>query len=150
MWDGLNLNLCFAKQALYCLNNISSPFCSCHVGDGGLMKFCPGWSWTSMSPISASQVARITGISHQHLATSHLISWCLNFLICKMRIVLWQEGREGEERLMSAAVKQKKKPELGNVTWRPKKGHLDAELRVANEMTCDYVWDKLHPPTPFL
>jgi hypothetical protein len=55
-------------------------------------------------------------------------------------------GRQGgEERLMSATVKQKKL-ELGNVTWRPEKGHLDPEVKRANEMTCDYVWDKLYPP----
>jgi hypothetical protein len=27
---------------------------------------CWGWLWTTILPISASQVARITGISHQH------------------------------------------------------------------------------------
>jgi hypothetical protein len=60
---------------------------------------------------------------------------------------LWQEGREGEERLMSATVKLRK-PELGNVTWRSKKGHLTPEVKTANEITCDYVWDKLFPPPP--
>jgi hypothetical protein len=48
----------------------------------------------------------------------------------------------GEERLMSATGK----PELWNVTWKPEKGHLHPEIRVANVMTCDYVWDKLNPP----
>jgi hypothetical protein len=55
---------------------------------------------------------------------------------------VWQEGREQEERLMNARW-NKEKPELGNVTWRPEEGHLTPEIRVANEMTCDYVWDKL-------
>jgi hypothetical protein len=34
---------------------------------------------------------------------------------------------------------------LGNVTWRPEKGHLVPEVRVANEIAWDYVWDKLYP-----
>jgi hypothetical protein len=40
----------------------------------------------------------------------------------------------------------KGKLELGNVTWRPEKGHLPPQVRAAKEMTCDYVWDKLYPP----
>jgi hypothetical protein len=40
----------------------------------------------------------------------------------------------------------KEKPELGNVTWRPEEGHLTPEVKVANEMTCDYAWDKPYPP----
>jgi hypothetical protein len=35
---------------------------------------------------------------------------------------------------------------LGNVTWEPEKGHLHPEVRVAYEITCDYVWEKLHTP----
>jgi hypothetical protein len=50
-----------------------------------------------------------------------------------------QEGREGEGRLMGA----KGKLELGNVTWRPEEGHLAPEVKTANEITCDYAWDKL-------
>jgi hypothetical protein len=55
---------------------------------------------------------------------------------------VWQEGREGEERLMSATGKV----ELGNVSWRPEEGHLVPEVKTANEVTCDYVWDKPYPP----
>jgi hypothetical protein len=29
---------------------------------------------------------------------------------------------------------------------RPEKGHLTPEVKAANKMTCDYVWDKLCPP----
>jgi hypothetical protein len=36
--------------------------------------------------------------------------------------------------------------ELGNVTWRPEEGHLAPEVTIANEITRDYVWDKLYPP----
>jgi hypothetical protein len=51
---------------------------------------------------------------------------------------LWQEDREEEQRLMSVTVTNKGKSELGNVTWR-------LEVKTANEITCDYVWDKLLP-----
>jgi hypothetical protein len=44
---------------------------------------------------------------------------------------------------MNATVKGK--PELGNVTWRPEEGHLTPEVKTANEITYDYVWDKLYP-----
>jgi hypothetical protein len=33
---------------------------------------CPGWLWTMIFLISASQVARITGVSYRHPATMHL------------------------------------------------------------------------------
>jgi hypothetical protein len=49
---------------------------------------------------------------------------------------------------MSATV-NKGKLELENVTWRPEKGHLAPEVKTANEITYDYVWDNLYPP-PFL
>jgi hypothetical protein len=29
---------------------------------------------------------------------------------------------------------------------RPEKGHLTTEVKVANEIVCDRVWDKLYPP----
>jgi hypothetical protein len=60
---------------------------------------------------------------------------------------VWQEGREGEERLMSATI-NKGKLELGNVTWRPEEGHPTLDVKTANEITFDYVWDKLYPLTP--
>jgi hypothetical protein len=39
----------------------------------------------------------------------------------------------------------KEKPELGNDTWRPGKGHLTPKFKVAKEITYDYVWYKLYP-----
>jgi hypothetical protein len=54
-----------ANQALYCLRHISNPFCSDYFLE---MGSCPGWPQTKILPLSASQVARITGVSHQHLA----------------------------------------------------------------------------------
>jgi hypothetical protein len=54
-------------QVLYHLNHTSSPFCSAYFGDGILKTICPGWLQTIILPISASQVARITGVSCQNV-----------------------------------------------------------------------------------
>jgi hypothetical protein len=29
---------------------------------------------------------------------------------------------------------------------RPEKGHLAPEVKIANEIVCEHVWDKLYPP----
>jgi hypothetical protein len=43
---------------------------------GVLRTICLGWSWTSILPISASQVARIIGMSHWRLAHAfHFIKY---------------------------------------------------------------------------
>jgi hypothetical protein len=57
-----------AKQALYPLSHSSSPFCSGYFGDGILQTVCLGWLPASILLISASQAARITGMSHLHMA----------------------------------------------------------------------------------
>jgi hypothetical protein len=41
---------------------------------GVSLAICQGWPWTSSLPISASQVARITGVSHQRPASVALLS----------------------------------------------------------------------------
>jgi hypothetical protein len=63
-----------AKQALYCLSPTFSPFCSGYFWEmGGLMNYLLGLALSLDPLISASQVARITGVSHQHPASlSHL------------------------------------------------------------------------------
>jgi hypothetical protein len=55
-------------KQLYCLSHTSSPFCSGYFGDGVSHTICLGWPRTLILFISSSQVARITGVSHQHLA----------------------------------------------------------------------------------
>jgi hypothetical protein len=39
------------------LSHSSSPFCSGYFGDGILYTMCPGYPWTTVLPISASQIA---------------------------------------------------------------------------------------------
>jgi hypothetical protein len=53
-----------AKQALYCWSHTPSPFCSGYFGDGASWALCPGWTGTLIFLISASHIARITGVSH--------------------------------------------------------------------------------------
>jgi hypothetical protein len=53
-----------AKQVLYHLSHTSSPFWSGYFRDGVSLTIFPGWPGTSILPISASQIARITGVSH--------------------------------------------------------------------------------------
>jgi hypothetical protein len=64
-----------AKEVLFCLGQGSSPFCSGYFGDEVLPTNFPGWSRTSILEISASQVARITGVSHPYLASLELFSY---------------------------------------------------------------------------
>jgi hypothetical protein len=53
------------KYELYCLSHSFSPFCSDYFGDGGgLMNYLPGLARTMIFTISASEVARITGVNH--------------------------------------------------------------------------------------
>jgi hypothetical protein len=52
-----------AKQVLYCLSHISSLFCSGYFGNR--ISTCPGWPWTTIPLISASQETKIIGVSHR-------------------------------------------------------------------------------------
>jgi hypothetical protein len=42
---------------------------------------CPGWPWIVILPISASEVAEMTGMSHQHLAQVSSLKWTVKLLI---------------------------------------------------------------------
>jgi hypothetical protein len=57
-----------AKQTLYCLSHTSSAFCSGYFGDEVLWTICSNWLRVMILLISASKVARITGVSHWHPA----------------------------------------------------------------------------------
>jgi hypothetical protein len=69
---------CLQSDTLYHLSNTSSPFCSGYLGDGILQIICLGWPRTMILPISASKVARITGVSH----------WCLVLTTCDYMSVM--------------------------------------------------------------
>jgi hypothetical protein len=56
------------KQALYHLSHTSRPFCSGYFGDEGPANYLPGLASNRNPPNLSFQVARITGVSHQHLA----------------------------------------------------------------------------------
>jgi hypothetical protein len=62
--------------------------------DGVLRTVCPGWPWTLILPISASQAARITGMSHQCLADF--------FYFCKCADVV--NIRKHEQRLWPSSI----------------------------------------------
>jgi hypothetical protein len=59
------------------LSHTSSPFCSGYFGGGILWTICPGWPWTEILPISASQVARITDINHSAQVSISVFSFFL-------------------------------------------------------------------------
>jgi hypothetical protein len=54
-------------------------------------------------------------------------------------------GRQkGEEKLMSAIVKQRKTG-VGECYLEARERSPRTEVNTANEITCDYVWDKMYP-----
>jgi hypothetical protein len=64
------------RASHHCLNHTSSPFCSGYFGDGGLVNYLPGLTSNHdppLPPISASQVARIIGVSYWCLAIYMLL-----------------------------------------------------------------------------
>jgi hypothetical protein len=65
--------------------------------DRGSQTICPGWPWTSILLISASQVARITSVSHQRPASLALSA--------AAHTVVWQAELVVSLNLLWAAVK---------------------------------------------
>jgi hypothetical protein len=82
---GFELGFMLMRQAVYHISHISSPFCSffffltlpaaagmismCHhtqlfFSINGVAQTCPCWPGTAILPISTSQIARITCMSH--------------------------------------------------------------------------------------
>jgi hypothetical protein len=57
---------------------------------------------------------------------------------------VWGAGKKGDKECYSETKKKQSWGMLSKV--RPQKGHLAPEVKVANEIACDYVWDKLYPP----
>jgi hypothetical protein len=54
---------------------------------------------------------------------------------------------EGYNEIMSATGKKNKFEEYQVAPGpRPEKGNLAPEVKIANEIICDHVWEKLYPP----
>jgi hypothetical protein len=61
--------LTLLKQVLYGLSHSTSlSFCIGNIWDRVSWAICLGWLWTTILLISVSWVARIIGVSQQHLA----------------------------------------------------------------------------------
>jgi hypothetical protein len=62
-----------------CLSHTSSPFWSACFGDGLFGTICLDCPQTAILPVSASQIARITGVIHQNWAevSNTLMQWFL-------------------------------------------------------------------------
>jgi hypothetical protein len=56
------------ERGAYTLSHSTSPFCVKYFQDRVSQTVCPAWLRTAILLISASQVARTTGVSHQHLS----------------------------------------------------------------------------------
>jgi hypothetical protein len=66
-WTGVwTQDLVLTKQHCTAWAISPVPFCSGYFGDGGGSHklFCPSWSWSMILLTLASQVPRITGVSH--------------------------------------------------------------------------------------
>jgi hypothetical protein len=74
-----------AKQVLYCLSHTSSSFCCGYFEDMVLWTICQGWHQTAIL-ISASQVARLTSVSHWCLASISGFKWGHEHLLWE---ILW-------------------------------------------------------------
>jgi hypothetical protein len=62
------------------LSHSASPFHNRYFWDRVLQTICPGWLWTMILLISASWVARITGMSHQRLVLCFNFCWSTDAL----------------------------------------------------------------------
>jgi hypothetical protein len=58
---------------LYCMNHTISPIYCGYFGDGISQTICLGWTWTTILPIFACQVARIVEVSYLHSSHPHLL-----------------------------------------------------------------------------
>jgi hypothetical protein len=67
------------QNKLYCWSHTSSTFCCDCFGDGVLWTTCLDWSWIVILLISASQLARIIGLS----------------LLCQASITSWMHENSG-------------------------------------------------------
>jgi hypothetical protein len=66
-----------ARKALYLLSHFASPFCFGYFQHSISQNICPSWVWIAICLISASWVARVTGMKNWHLAHFTFLVWLL-------------------------------------------------------------------------
>jgi hypothetical protein len=71
-----------AKQVIYHLSHNSSPFSSGYLEMEVSETICLGWSQALALLVSASQVARITGMNHECLVIIIFYKYRLVVFIC--------------------------------------------------------------------
>jgi hypothetical protein len=76
LWDwGLNSGLCVCKAGTLLLEPHLQSILFWLFWRWGLTNYFPGWPQTKILLIPASKAARITGVSHWHLARRTLFIW---------------------------------------------------------------------------
>jgi hypothetical protein len=86
---GFELRVSTCKAGMLPLESLYQSISVGHFGDGFSQNIYPGWSQTLILLISASQVARITGMSHWHLAVEcfyKCLSTIWRFFFCEVPI----------------------------------------------------------------
>jgi hypothetical protein len=80
---------------------------------------CPGWLRTTILLISASCVAKITGVSHQRLAIFGEFFCCNSYLTCDvtMFIIISEEKKEKTTTTTKPLCKKQKKKKKNPVTF---------------------------------
>jgi hypothetical protein len=91
--------LTLARQAYYHLSHATFPFLCWVFSRESHKLFFLGWLWTLILLISASQVARISGVSHWHPANYRHFFWlslfvfvCLCFCFCFVVLCFSETG----------------------------------------------------------
>jgi hypothetical protein len=104
------------KQVLYCFSLTSSPFCSGYFGGGVWKTICPGWLRTTILLISASQVARLTGLSYWCLAMVYFLS-NLHAWLFTSTVFHWLESTEGMNLCSQISIRSCQKLLLHTFRW---------------------------------
>jgi hypothetical protein len=87
----LNIGLHVLARQMFChLNHSISIFFVLGCQSQGRVSWtiCLGWPWTTILLISASWIARITGINHRHLARIFFYLW-LDLIVVKVFLFLF-------------------------------------------------------------
>jgi hypothetical protein len=130
-----------AKKVLYSLSHASNPFCSAYFGDGVSRAICLDWPWIEILPISASQVDRITGVSH----------WCLVWVTFSVLcFCLFTQGVEAKLSFMPSPDFRVWGwdfcPPLPNTSHLPQNGSSNFSVFIYDWFCAFGRWDFFFPP----